>query len=104
MVKTVELKEATNNLQKLLEEMTEEDNQYIIKSNGQNIAGLISFDDYRDLTDATAKREQAKQQLFEMVDKIHQRTKDVPLAEIEDAVSEAVTFAKKEELKEKEGA
>ena len=42
MVKTVDLKEATSNLQKLLEKMTEEDNQYIIKSNGQNIAVFLS--------------------------------------------------------------
>lgn len=104
MLKTVDLKEATNNLQRLLLEIIEQDSQYIIKSNGQNIAVLLSFDDYQNFTESSEKREQAKHRFFEMVDKIHQRTKDVPLADIEDAVNEAVMFAKKEELKEMEKA
>lgn len=104
MVKTIDFKDATKKIRQLLKEMTEKDNRYIIRSNGQNIAVLISFGDYRNFTDSAAKREQAKQRFFKMVDKIHQRTKDVPLTEIEDAVSEAVAFAKKEELKEMEQA
>jgi len=84
----------------LLNEITKENNLYIVKSNDQNIAVLLSYNDYQSFTESAARRDQAKKRFFEMVDKVHQRTQDVPVEEIEDVVNEAVSAAKKEELKE----
>ncbi len=98
MVKTVDLKEATNNLQKLLEEITEEDNQYIIKSNGQNIAVLLSYNDYQDFTAYQKRKERSKKRFFEIVDQIRERNKDVPYEQIEKDVAQAVAEVKQMEL------
>jgi len=99
MVKTIDFEYAAKNLKKLLIEVRSGVNQYILKDNGQEMAVLLSFNDFQRFSES---KEQAKKRFFEMVDKIHQRTKDVPLKEIEDAVNEAVAAAKQEELKELE--
>lgn len=43
-------------------------------------------------------RIEAKKRFFEIVDKVRERTKDIPFEEIQAAVDEAVTSAKKQEL------
>ena len=98
MVKTITIEEAARNFKHLFQDVNQEANQYIVKSNDQ-VAVLLPFDEFQSLSE---RKEEARESFFEMVDKIHKRTKDVPLKEIESAVSEAVAAAKQEELKELE--
>ena len=100
MVKTVDLKEATNNLQKLLAEITEEDNQYIIKSNGQNIAVLVSYNNFQDLT---KRIKQARKNFFEMVDELREYNKEVPYEQIEKDVVQAVAEVRQKKYEQLNG-
>ena len=43
------------------------------------------------------KRAEAKEKFFEMVDELRERTKDVPLEEIQSAIDEATVAARQEE-------
>jgi len=98
MVKTIDFKDATKKIQQLLEEMTEKDNQYIIKSNGQNIAVLLSYNDYQAYTAYQKRKEKSKKRFFEIVDQIRERNKDVPYEQIEKDVAQAVSEVKQMEL------
>jgi len=98
MVKTIDVKDATQKIQQLLEEITEGANQFIIKNNGQNIAVLLSYEDYQSYADYLIRKEESKQRFFEMVDKIRERNKDVPYEQIEKVVAEAVAEVKRQEL------
>ena len=65
MVKTIDFKYMTKNLKKLFEEITKKNNQFIVKSNGQNVAVLIPFDEYQRLTELSEEKEQAKENFFD---------------------------------------
>ena len=90
MVKTIDFKYMTKNLKKLLEEIIKKKNQFIVKSNGQNVAVLIPFDDYQRLTELAEEKEQAKENFFDMVDELREYNKDVPFEQIEKDVAQAV--------------
>ena len=90
MVKTIDFKYMTKNLKKLLEEIIKKKNQFIVKSNGQNVAVLIPFDDYQRLTELAEEKEQAKENFFDMVDELREYNKDVPYEQIEKDVAQAV--------------
>ena len=88
MLKTIDFKYMTNNLKKLFEEITAKNNQFIVKSNGQNIAVLIPFDDYQRLSELAEEKEQARKRFFEMVDELREYNKDVPFEQIEKDVAQ----------------
>ena len=90
MVKTIDFKYMTKNLKKLFEEITKKNNQFIVKSNGQNVAVLIPFDEYQRLTELAEEKEQAKENFFDMVDELREYNKDVPYEQIEKDVAQAV--------------
>lgn len=87
MIKTINFKDVAKNIQQLLKEMTQEDNQYIIKSNGQNIAVLLSYNNFQRLIES---KEQAKKSFFDMVNELREYNKDVPYEQIEKDVAQAV--------------
>lgn len=97
MVKTIDFKDATTKIQQLLEEMTEKDNQYIIKSNGQNIAVLLSYNNFQDLT---KREEQAQKSFFEMVDELREYNKGVPYEQIEKDVAQAVAEVRQKKYRQ----
>jgi prevent-host-death family protein len=97
MLKTIDFKDAATNLENLLKEVKQGTNQYIVKDNGNEMAVLLSYNDFQNLTES---KELTRKRFFEMIERLYQRTKDVPLEKIEDAINEAVKVARKNETGE----
>lgn len=103
MLKTINYNDAVRNLKKLLEEVKQGTNQYIVKDNGHEMAVLLSLDDYNIFQQLLESRSYAKKNFFEMVDELRAYNKDIPFEQIEKDVAQAVAEARQEKYRKRSG-
>jgi len=101
MVKTIDFRKATKDFEKLLEDVKSGTNQYVVKDNGQELAVLLSFNDFNNFQRLAKNKTEAKERFFKIVDKIQKSNKDVPCEQIETDVAQAVGEVRKMKQKEK---
>mgnify|MGYP001025375578 CR=1 FL=1 len=63
------------------------DDAVIVESYGQPRVAIISYEEYQRLRQ---EREERRARLFAMIDEVKERTRDVPEAEIDSAIAEAI--------------
>jgi len=63
------------------------DDAVIVKTYGQPRVAIISYEEYQRLRQ---EREERRTRLFAMIDEVKERTRDVPEAEIDSAIAEAI--------------
>ena len=95
MLKIIDFKDAANNLENLLKDVKQGTNQYIVKDNEDEMAVLLSYHDFQQLSES---KELASQRFFKMIERLYQRTKDFSFEEIEGAINEALKVARKNEV------
>lgn len=96
MLKTIDFKDAAKNFKKLINEVDQGTNQYLVKDNGHEMAVLLSLDDYNNFRQLLQNEVQAKKGFFEMVDEMREYNKDVPSEQIEKDVAQAVAEVRQE--------
>jgi prevent-host-death family protein len=97
MLKIISAMEARKNLGQIMNKVSLSNDEYIIERAGKPLVAVITIQEYQRLKN---EREQAIENFFKTVDKNYEKTKNIPLEEIETAIEEAVKAAKKQELKE----
>jgi prevent-host-death family protein len=90
MLKTIESNEAEKKIKSLLDEVSQGTNQYIFKKNEQNLAVLLSYEDFNVFKRLVQSKARNKERFFEIVDQIRQRNKNIPFEQIENDVAQAV--------------
>ena len=88
MLKKMSTLEVRQNLGEILDRVNLRDDQYIIERKGQPLAAVVPVWQLE-------KWQKEKELFFEMIDKIQQRNKDIPLSVIEKEVNEAVKSVRK---------
>ena len=94
MTKTIDLTKETKDLKVILEEVRQSGEECILKEGDKPVAALLPFVQYRDWK---LKKEQARKNLSELLDRIWERNKDVDPKEVEELVNEAVQAIRKED-------
>ena len=91
MVRDVDLKDLTNTkLRKLLDNIKESDDQFILKDNGQPIAAILSIDDLELLKKAKTDKEKAWQNIFKTIKEVHDLNPNVSAEEVDADVDQAI--------------
>jgi len=101
MVKTIDFRKATKDFKRLLEDVKSGTIQYIVKDNGQELAVLLSFNDFNNFQRIAKDKAEAKERFFKIVDKIRDSNKDVSYDQIESDVAQAVVEVRKMKQKER---
>jgi len=99
MLKIVSAMEARKTLGQIMNEVSIRNDEYIIERAGKPLVAVITVAEYERLKQ---EKESAREKFFETVDKIYEKTKDIPLEVIETAIEEAVQAAKKQEFNERQ--
>jgi len=90
MESTVSAMEARRNLGRLLEETHYRDDVFIIQRATKPMAVLVPLRQYR-------QWQLRREQFFALIDEVQEHTCQEPVAELGDAIAEAVTAAKQDE-------
>ena len=88
MLKKMSTLEVRQNLGEILDRVNLRDDQYIIERKGQPLAAVVPVWQLE-------KWQKEKELFFEMIDKVQQRNKDIPLSVIEKEVDEAIKSVRK---------
>ena len=87
MRKTISAMEARHNFGQVMNEVFLRDDEYVIERAGKPLVVMISVDKYKQLQQA---QEEARKAFFQVVDKTHERNKDLKPQVIEQEVDDAV--------------
>ena len=94
MAKTIDLTKETKDLKVILEEVRQSGEECVLKEGDKPIAAVLPFAQYQDWK---LKKEQARKNLSELLERVWERNKDVDPKEVEELVNEAVKAVRKEE-------
>lgn len=87
MKKTVSDTEAESNLAELLERVRAAGDEVIIEREGTMLAVIIPAERYESM-------ERNREDLFAIMEQMHERTKDIPDEVIQDSIDEAIAYVR----------
>ena len=88
MTKTVNVVVVCERLDEILDEVRERGNPYVIERDGKPVAAVVPVEQLE-------RAERARKEFFEIVDRIHERNKDVDPEEIERDIEAALEEVRK---------
>ncbi len=86
MEKTISATEARRNLGRLLDQAHDRGDVFIIQRATKPMAALVPLEQYR-------QWQLRREQTFALIDQVQERTRQVPVAELEETIAEAVDAA-----------
>ena len=89
MEKMINAVAARQNLGQILEEAYYKGNSFVIERASRPMAVVIPIGQYR-------QWQMRREQFFALIDQVQERTRRVPVAELEDAIGEAVSASRKQ--------
>ncbi len=87
MEKTINAVTAQKNFSQVLDEAYYRGGTFIIERGGRPMAAVVPIEQYR-------QWQVRREQFFAMIEQVQERTRQVPVAELEEAIAEAVAAAK----------
>jgi len=97
MLKTISAMEARKTLGQIMNEVSLRNDEYIIERAGKPLVAVITIQEYERIKN---ERELARERFFETVDKVYEKTKNIPLEEIETTIEKAVEAVKNQEIEQ----
>ncbi len=91
MEKTISAMEARKNFGQLLEEAYYRGNVFVIQRAAKPMAALVPVAQYH-------QWQIERERFFALIDQVQERTRQVPVTELEEAIAEAVEAAKQAEI------
>lgn len=88
VLKKINAMKARQNLGQIMNEVAIKEDDYIIERAGKPMVAIIPIEKYR-------RFEEEKNEFFNWVDTVRERTKDISQKEIQEAVNEATAAVKK---------
>jgi len=88
--KTINAVAARRNFGQMLEEAYHRGNRFIVERAGRPMAVVVPIEQYE-------QWQFRREQFFALIDQVQQRTRQVPVAELEEVITEAVVAAKQSE-------
>jgi antitoxin (DNA-binding transcriptional repressor) of toxin-antitoxin stability system len=92
MQKTISTQELKNSIGEVLDGVRLRGDRYIVERRGQALAALVPIRVHENY-------EKRRERLFEMIEAIHMRNKDVPSEEIQEAIDRAIREVRAEKRK-----
>jgi len=85
MTKTISSREASQNLEELLDDLAERDDVAIVERNGDPVAVVISIESYRQLIESQAERD------WRIIDRLRDRNRTVDIIQAEQDIESAIS-------------